>query len=428
MRTMKMHSRDDCCTTTFASLVAGSLLAIVMVSGRAQEAGGLPQNSGPLPTLSRMDSLPKERMHASAKVEVVHRFRKQMPVGVAVTLEGRMFVSYPRWEDPVQFTLATLRNGREVPFPRGGAFQTGHKNDPTNNLVSLQGLVVDGRDRLWVLDTGTVNMKPVQPFVPKLICFNTRTGATEWELKFDKSVVPPGSYINDLRVDLARGAQGTVYITDSGKQPGIIVVDIEGKRAWRRLTNHESVKPEKAFVGIVEGRALFKNPPKQPPTHLSIGSDGIAISPDGERLYYTPLASRHLYSVSCSALADPNGTEEQVRTTVRDHGGKGVADGLGEDRSGRIYTTNWEHNAILRRRPDGTFETVAHDARLLWPDTVDLAPNGYLYIISNQLHRQPGYNDGKDRRVKPYLLTRINVGAHPVRRVKEPMSTTTAKR
>ena len=37
---------------------------------------------------------------------------------------------------------------------------------------------------------------------------------------------------------------------------------------------------------------------------MKVGADGIAISADGQRLFYTPLVSRKLYSVSVDALAD----------------------------------------------------------------------------------------------------------------------------
>ncbi|MFC7649768.1 L-dopachrome tautomerase-related protein [Streptosporangium lutulentum] len=76
--------------------------------------------------------------------------------------------------------------------------------------------------------------------------------------------------------------------------------------------------------------------------------------------------SRHLYSVSADALADRSAGEEEVAATVVDEGDKGgSADGLETDDAGRVYITNWEHNAIMRRLPDGTFETFVHDPRLL---------------------------------------------------------------
>jgi sugar lactone lactonase YvrE len=99
---------------------------------------------------------------------------------------------------------------------------------------------------------------------------------------------------------------------------------------------------------------------------------------------------------------------------VKDEGDKGgAADGLESDEAGHLYATNYEHNAVLRRSPDGVWETVVHDPCLLWPDTLSVAANGYLYITANQLHRQKGFQ-GCDLRRKPYTLFRVRVGAQPV--------------
>ena len=105
-----------------------------------------------------------------------------------------------------------------------------------------------------------------------------------------------------------------------------------------------------------------------------MGSDGIAISPDGARLSYCPLGSRKFYSVDTDALVNRSLDEQQVAATVADEGDRGGAsDGLESDAAGYIYSTNYEHNAILRRHPDGKWDTVTHDPRLLSPDTLSLA-------------------------------------------------------
>jgi sugar lactone lactonase YvrE len=43
------------------------------------------------------------------------------------------------------------------------------------------------------------------------------------------------------------------------------------------------------------------------------------------------------------------------------------------DAAGRLYVTDGEHNAVHRRLPDRAWETVVHDPRLLWPDTMSVA-------------------------------------------------------
>ena len=94
---------------------------------------------------------------------------------------------------------------------------------------------------------------------------------------------------------------------------------------------------------------------------------------------------------------------------------KGASDGLEADSEGRVYATDYEHNAIRVRAVDGSWTTLVHDPRVLWPDTLSLAANGYLYFTSNQWERMPMMHGGTDLRKKPYSLFRIKVAALPVR-------------
>ncbi len=50
---------------------------------------------------------------------------------------------------------------------------------------------------------------------------------------------------------------------------------------------------------------------------------------------------------------------------------------------------------------------------MLWPDTLSIGPDGYLYFIVNQLHRQANFNAGHDKREKPYSLLRLKIDAAP---------------
>ncbi len=109
-----------------------------------------------------------------------------------------------------------------------------------------------------------------------------------------------------------------------------------------------------------------------------------------------------LYSVKTNVLVDRSFDDQKVATKVKVEGDRGGAsDGLESDAAGYIYSTNYEHNAILRRGPDMEWETMVHDPRLLWPDTLSLVADGYLYVTANQLHLQARYHKGHDRRRKP---------------------------
>jgi sugar lactone lactonase YvrE len=119
--------------------------------------------------------------------------------------------------------------------------------------------------------------------------------------------------------------------------------------------------------------------------------------------------------VSVDALVDHDLDDAAVAATVVDEGDTGSgSDGLETDDTGRLYLTAYESDAVLRRTPDGALETVAHDPRLLWPDTMSVA-DGWLYVTANQLHRQPTYQHGRDLRRKPYALFRVRIDAGPVR-------------
>lgn len=357
--------------------------------------------------------LPREK--TIGRIEQVYAFNGNMPTGVTVSHNGRIFANFPRWGDPVVYTVIEIRNGRLEPFPNS-EINILSDHPQSNRLVSVQSVVVDPRNRLWILDTGSIQFRPTTYGGPKLVGVDLRTNQVFKKILLPQDVALPTTYLNDVRFDLRRGSGGMAFITDSsGNGPNaIIVVDLATGESWRKLNDHPSTKAEPKFRPVLEGKTLMNRSRNQPLSFIKVGADGIALSADGERLFYCPLASRRLYSVSVDALADRDLSDEQVAETVIDHGEKGASDGLESDARNRIYVTNYENNAILRRRPDNTYESLVNDPRVLWPDTLSLARDGYLYFTANQLHRQPQFNWGRDLREKPYSLFRIFVGTQPV--------------
>jgi sugar lactone lactonase YvrE len=387
-----------------------SALVYVLLWPVALSFGGAPGGADRL----RLPSLPRAR--TAGKLELVATFDGPMPTGVTVSHTGRIFVCFPRWGDKVAFTVAELKDGKAVAYPNADLNRF-LANQPRDGFISVQSVVVDPRDRLWALDTGSINFGPVYEGGPKLVGIDLRTNQVFKKIVFPPSVAEKMSYLNDVRFDLRRGKEGMAFITDSsGKgSNAIIVVDLATGQSWQRLRNHPSTRAEKRFVPAVEGRALLNRPPKGPPSYLEMGADGIAIGHDGKRLFYSPLCSRRLFSVSADALANLDLSDDIVARTVIDHGEKGgAADGMESDAEGRVYMTNYEQNAILRLSPDGVYETLVYDPRVLWPDTLSLATDGHLYFTANQLHRMGRFHHGKDERQRPYSLFRIRVEARPV--------------
>lgn len=344
------------------------------------------------------------------KLEQVATFHDAMPTGVTVTEGGRIFVNFPRWGDDVPFTVAELRDGKPVPYP-DAAFNAENPADPAAGLISVQSVVADGRGRVWLLDTAAPGFAAPKAGGAKLVAVDLATDKVVKTVVFPADVVLKSTYVNDMRFDFRSGAEGVAYVTDSSLSgPGaIIVLDLATGKGVRRLNGHATTSPERGFAPVVEGKPLLAD--GKP---FNVASDGIALSPDGATLYYSALTGRHLYSVPTKLLRDPSVTEVQLAAAVRDLGAKGASDGLEADAKGAVYAGDYEHNAIRQLKKDSKhWRTIAQAPNLLWPDTFSIGPDGYLYVIANQLHRQAGFNGGVDGRQKPYELLRVKIDAAP---------------
>ncbi|HEX8324434.1 MAG TPA: L-dopachrome tautomerase-related protein [Tepidisphaeraceae bacterium] len=349
------------------------------------------------------------------KLESVALFNgPEMPVGIAVSKGGRTFMSFPRWQDPVKNTLVELKDGKTAAFPdeKTNSFDATKPSeyDPSQHLISVQAIVFDDQDRLWVLDPGSFNFAPNLLGGPKLWAYDISTGRRVKAITFPTDVALKMTALNDVRFDLTRGPEGTAYITDSGKG-GIVVVDLATGNSWRHLDGHPSVLPAIGLKQTTEGEPFLMRKANNEVAAPDFRSDGIALSPDGKTLYYNSVVSRDIYAVPTDLLADPKADGQTVAAGVKvvatkPSGNDGI---LCDPATGRIYTTDFEDNAIRQVDPKtGDVQVLVQDERLLWPDTLALR-DGYLYVTSNQLARQPNYHFGKDVRKPPYGLFRVKI-------------------
>jgi sugar lactone lactonase YvrE len=348
-------------------------------------------------------------------IEPVFEFHDAMPTGVTVAADGRIFINFPRWGDEVPYTVGEIRNGKVVAYP-DAAINTFDSARPGETLGSVQSVVIDPLNRLWILDTAAPSFSTPVAGGAKLVAVDIATNKVVKTIVLSASSVLATTYINDVRFDLRQGKAGVAYITDSSISGpgGLIIVDLDSGESWRKLTGHASTSPDPAFIPVVEGERLAVREKGKPPAPFNVASDGIAISADGATLYYCPLSSRHLFSVPTALLRDRSATDAAVAQAVVDLGEKGASDGLEADDKGRIYAGDYERNSIRQRQTDGEWKTIAHDPRILWPDTMSVASNGFLYFTANQLHRSAQFHEGKDLREKPYTLFRIKIDAGPV--------------
>ncbi|TGJ87663.1 hypothetical protein E0Z10_g1091 [Xylaria hypoxylon] len=352
-------------------------------------------------------------------LDVVHAYYGQWPTGVTVSSTGRIFSNFPGGLDAANvytgsndvFQVGELTSlTTEVPYPSlemnhppGGAINYTTTPPTSANyrdyLIGVQSVVIDALDRLWILDTGRVQgpdnvLLPAAYGGPKLVGVNLTTNEIFKTIVFPPDVAYSNTYLNDIRFDLrssvTESGQGIGYITDSSFEGhnAIIVVDLGTGESWRHLDLVHSVRGESQFVSFIWGQPTYyaassKSPLSTNPT----GSDGIALSADGETLYFGPFASRYLYSVPTARLRDRSPASELLaQQSVVNHGQKGHSDGFETDSNNLIYVGNNELNSINIFNPaNGTAYPFVRDPRINWVDTMSVATDGYLYFTSNQV-------------------------------------------
>jgi sugar lactone lactonase YvrE len=320
-----------------------------------------------------------------------------------VSRSGRMFSNYPAGLDSNNTNTGTnskyavaelLSSNTETPYPSveinnppGGAIN--YTTTPPssanyqNYLIGVQSVVLDPLDRLWILDTGRVQTSDGTLLLashggPKLVAVDLTTNAVTQTIVFPSTVAFPDSYLNDVRFDLRPSltatGKGVAYITDSSSEGrnGLVVVDLGSGASWRHLDNIPEVSAERGFVPYVWGQPLYYIPgPGLPLTTVPLGSDGIALSADGEDLYFGPVGGRGLYSVATARLRERGQSSELLaQGAVRNHGQRGVSDGFETDTNGFIYAGNMEQNQIGFFNPEnGTMTPLVRDSRISWVDT-----------------------------------------------------------
>ena len=373
-----------------------------------------------LATCSLVKASPIPEQQSIGELETVAEIHGAMPTGIAVSTSGRIFINYPRWGDDVQFTVAEIVDGKPLAFPSTAMNQPGSVSTQENRIVSAQSVVIDPSGKsLWIVDTGSLRPTPISYGGPKLIQVSLETNKVLRKILIDQAALLPETYLNDVRFLFESKAPSYAFISDSSPEGGIIVVNLETGRSWRRLSGTRFTRSDPNFVPLVEAEVLMIRKPGQPAQRFNVGSDGIAVSADGKNVFFRSLTSRHLYSVPTGALTDRNILEVNVQKMVVDHGQvSGASDGLEADSSGGIYLTDYEHNAIHRFTDSvSTLQTLMHSPAAIWPDSLSLSDDGYLYFTANQLNRQSQFHKGVDKRTQPYMIFRFKTPYRPIRQI-----------
>lgn len=371
--------------------------------------------------------------------------------GVAVGDGGRMFVNQPRFPwlvtdqgnrprdvTNVGVSVAEVRGGDSlVPYPNVDWNEDGwdQENDEWNesefpaaeHFVNVQSVYVDPDNpgTLWVLDTGNPELSGDDGGIvengPKLVEIDLETDSVVNKVFFDgtgvdgNDLTPEGqvdepgagddanvrdAYLNDVRVSKD---QRYAFMTDS--ELGALVVthldaSDESTTVARRLFDDPGAFPETHDGGV----AIPVGPHEGQDAALPIGdvhSDGIAIDPWDDDVYFHSLSGFELYRSPLGELTDFSLPEEDI--TIENPARTDSTDGMIADDRG-VYHTDLGDDAITRWNygDEGT-ETIVQDSkRLHWPDSFAFGPDGDLYVTTSKIHLE-----ATGTRRRPFRVLRV---------------------
>lgn len=320
------------------------------------------------------------------------------PGNIAVSPEGRIFFTlHPDGRPPRQ--VVELVDGTPVPYPNED-FQ--HESETLPFFQSILAIRIDRQNRLWVLDFAEFGRG-----TPRILAFDLASANLVHEYQFPANVAGLGSMLNDFQVD----AEGRyLFIAETSpllQQPAIVVYDSIEKKSWRRLQSHPSVAAEELLITV--GRRPMMLPGGFLPLRIAV--DSIALSRDGQWLYYGAVNGSRLYRVPADALTDETVSAEALAAKVENFASKSLSDGLTTDDAGNIYLSDMEHSAVHRMTPDGNLETLISDPLLRWPDGFSFGPDGSLFVTCSALQDVLFRSDESVRAHAPYQIWKFQPGA-----------------
>lgn len=337
---------------------------------------------------------------AQAKLEQVYSDNMYQFTGVAVSAKGRLFVTYPRWEGPYKYAVVeVMKDGTAKPFPDESmnAWETGQNG--LNKWVCVQTAYVDDNDFLYIVDPAAPQLGKVVDNAAKVVKFNLQTNQIEKVYRFPLTI-DNHSYLNDIRVDTKKQV---AYLTNSGTG-GIVILDLVSGKSRQVLQSHKSVHPDPNVKFIIDGKELKKQ--NQP---VAFQSDGIALTRDANYLYYKTITDKKLNRIKTSALLDSTLTGQQLAGAVEDLGEVVHTDGMEFDWKGNLYMGDPTTYELIKVTPDNQPHSWIKSPNLIWPDTFSVSKDGYIYVTTSQINKQPAYNDGVNKRTQPYRVYKIKL-------------------
>ncbi|MFL5352296.1 L-dopachrome tautomerase-related protein [Archangium sp.] len=390
-----------------ALLLVGLLAAGCATSGKTSSGAesasqtarqGIEDERGAAAMHERFPALEKR----PSGLEVVARL-EQTPGNIAITPEGRIFLSEHPFGAPKYAVVELLPGGTTRPYPTE---QWARAPGPDGvGLQTVIGIEADKNGVLWILDNGKGGGEGAQ-----LVGWNTRGERLEKTVPLRPPVAASNSFLQDLVVDPDRGV---AVLADMGRgdlvgesMPALVVVDLKTLQGRRVLEGHPVLQPEDVPL-VVEGRHITVAGKQGKQEEPRLGLNPIALDPKGEWLYFGSMNGRTVWRVRMEDVLDPKLSTEELGKRVKAYGQKAVSDGMNIDSAGNLYITDLGAGAIGVTRPDDPYEIYIQDELLHWPDGLSYGPDGYFYVTVNQLNRHGMLNQNNSTVQPPFLVVRF---------------------
>ena len=325
----------------------------------------------------------------------------QGPGNLTVTPAGDVIVSLHQFYETEARVVKVSRDGEMTPYPNE-AWAVGGAVGDRLTLDSVLGIQSDTMGIVWMLDNGMRS-----GITPKLVGWDSRRDRLVRVVHLPPPITPKeGAFVNDLAVDTTHN---TIYIADpaNGPDAALIVVDLSTGHARRVLEGHRSVVPEDEDL-IIDGSAVEILLDDGEVIRPRVGVNPIALDAQNQWLYYGPMHGRTLYRIRAADLRDPSLSPEELEDRIERYADKPLCDGISIDRSGNIYISDLASNAIGMIDADREYRIRYQDpTRLAWPDAFAFGPDGWMYVVSNQLHRSKRLNAGETAVEPPFYINRF---------------------
>lgn len=232
-----------------------------------------------------------------------------LPLGLEVWRD-KVFITLPKWKDGIPVTLTTVPKHSKTKSPKLRPYPNWewHTVGNCDGLTSVFRIQVDECDRLWILDSGKVDIAKGGKLAcpPAIFIFDLTTDTLIRKYIIPKEQVKEDSLYTNIVVDIRNEDCGSAiaYVSDVFRY-GLLIYDFFKDSSFR--IQHHFFYPDPLASKYELHGLKFQ---------WTDGIFGMALSPvdihDDRTLFFHPMSSFREFAVSTSILGDKKTAEENT--------------------------------------------------------------------------------------------------------------------